>query len=78
MAILTLRLTAAWIGSFVKCLLAPTKGPDVPKAQSGSKSPAVLEILLNVFTPALEGLASLHLRQRGVWTAERQYWGINS
>lgn len=64
------RLTAAWTESFVKCLLAPTEGPSVPKAQSGSKSPAVLEILLNVFTPAWGGLASLHLRQTGVSTAE--------
>lgn len=37
--ILTLTLPAAWAGSFVKCLLAPTKGPDVPEAQSDSKSP---------------------------------------
>lgn len=66
----TLRLTAAWTESFVKCLLAPTKGPNVPKAQSGSKSPAGLEILLNVFTPALGGLAPLHLRQPAVSTAE--------
>ena len=77
-AILMLRLTAARTGSFVKCLLALTKGPDVPEAQSGSKSPAVLEILLNVFSLASGGLASLHLRQPGVWIAERQCRGINS